>query len=196
MQRWATAAVSTLILVAGCGSGASGVTGAATSGGHDSQTVKGKAYIEAMMSDFGSSDQSLTKPQAQCMAGKMVDVVGVAALEKAGVSPADVTNNTLVFGKFKPTDQQAEAMLDGIFSCVDFGKVFADQIVSASGNSVPNDKLQCVGTAMTSNSQFRTYMKQTLMGLDTKSTLPTDGLIPMMLQIFQKCGVDPTALGS
>ena len=198
MRRWVTAAVSTLVLVlvAGCGSGGSGVTGGAVAGGHDSQTTKGKAYIDAMMSDFATTDQSLTKPQAQCMAGKMVDVVGVAALEKAGVTPADVTNNTLVFGNFKPSDAQAEAMLDGIFSCVDFGKVFADQLVGASGNSVPNDKLQCVGEAMTTNSQFRTYMKQTLMGIDTQTTIPSDGLIPMMLQIFQQCGVDPTALGS
>jgi hypothetical protein len=206
MRPWATAAASTLAalaLLAGCGSGSSGVTSGGTSGaggavsaGHDSQTVKGKAYIEAMMSDFKSTDQTLTETQARCMAGTMVDVVGVSTLEKAGVTPADVTNNTLVFGTFKPSDQQAEAILDGIFSCVDFGKVFADQIVGASGNSVPSDKLSCVGTAMTTNSQFRTYMKQTLMGLDTQSTIPSDGLIPMMLDIFQKCGVDPAALGS
>jgi hypothetical protein len=194
MRRWATAAVSTLLLLAGCGS-SSGVTTGVT-GGHDSQTTKGKAYIDAMMADFSKTDQSITEPQARCMAGKMVDVVGVAALEKAGVTPADVTNNTLVFGSFKPTDQQAEAMLDGVFTCVDFGKVFADQLVSASGNSVPSDKLQCVGNAITTDSQFRTYMKQTLIGLDTQATIPSDGLIPMMLQVFQKCGVDPAALGS
>jgi len=195
MRRWATTMVSALVLVAGCGSSSSGVT-SGVAGGHDSQTVKGKAYIEAMMADFKSSQQDLTEAQARCMAGKMVDVVGVAALEKAGVTPADVTGNTAVFGSFKPSDQQAEAMLDGIFSCVDFGKVFADQLVGASGNSVPSDKRKCVGDAVTADSQFRTYLKQTLMGIDTQSTVPSDGLIPMMLQIFQKCGVDPTALGS
>jgi len=198
MRRWATttiATISTLLLLAGCAS-SSGVTGGAATGGHDSQTVKGKAYIDAMMADFSKSEQSITTAQARCMAGKMVDVVGVAALEKAGVTPADVTNNTLVFGSFKPTDQQAEAMLDGIFTCVDFGKILADQLVSASGNSVPTDKLQCVGSSLTTNGQFRTYMKQTLIGLDTQTTIPSDGLIPTMLQVFQTCGVDPAALGS
>ena len=201
MQRSTTssvlAAVFALVLVAGCASGGSGSgVSAVVTGGHDSQTAKGKAYVDAMMADFTSTHQSLTAPQAQCMAGSMIDVVGVDALEKAGVSPEQVTNNTLVLGDFKPSDQQAEAMLDGIFSCVDFGKVFADQIVGASGDSVPSDKLHCVGTAMTKDSQFRTYMKQTLMGLDTASTIPSDGLISMMLQVLQDCEVDPTALGS
>jgi hypothetical protein len=201
MQRSTTSSVLTavfaLVLVAGCASGGSGSgVSAVVTGGHDSQTAKGKAYVDAMMADFTSTDQSLTAPQAQCMAGSMIDVVGVDALEKAGVSPEQVTNNTLVLGDFKPSDQQAEAMLDGIFSCVDFGKVFADQIVGASGDSVPSDKLHCVGTAMTKDSQFRTYMKQTLMGLDTASTIPSDGLISMMLQVLQDCEVDPTALGS
>jgi hypothetical protein len=203
MRRLATTTVSTLLslllpllLLAGCAS-SSGVTGGgAVAGGHDSQSAKGKAYIDAMMADFSKSEQSITSEQARCMAGTMVDVVGVAALEKAGVTPADVTNNTLVLGSFKPTDQQAEAMLDGIFTCVDFGKILADQLVGASGNSVPSDKTQCVGTALTTSSEFRTYMKQTLMGLDTQTTIPSDGLIPTMLQVFQTCGVDPTALGS
>jgi hypothetical protein len=195
MRRWTTAAATAVFLLAGCSS-SSGVTGGGSAGGHDSQTVKGKAYVDAMMADFSSGEQSLTTAQAQCMADKMVDVVGVSSLEKAGVTPADITNNTLVFGSFTPTDQQAESMLDGVFTCVDFGKVFADEIVGASGNSVPIDKLQCVSNAITTDSQFRTYMKQTLIGLDTQATIPTDGLIPMMLQVFQTCGVDPAALGS
>jgi hypothetical protein len=179
------AAAATLLL-AGCGS---------SSGSRDSQTTKGRAYVEAMVTGSGPVGNSgFTESQSRCIAAKVVDIIGVEEMEKAGVTPENIDEGDSLTGKYTPTDAEAEDLVDAVLGCVDFGVIFAEQ--AATDISLPGDKLHCIGDAMAELKEFRTYMKQAIMGLHTGSTVPQSALMYGLVGIFQKCGVDLGALGS
>jgi hypothetical protein len=161
----------------------------------DSETAEGKKYVAAMAASTDSS--TFTGSEATCIAEGAIDIVGVKALQDAGVKPEDLASNgggDLLPG-FAPNEKQANSIIDLMFTCVDFGKTFAEQMGS-TGVSIPAEKLHCIGDQLEVNKTFRAYLLATMLSSNTTSTEPSSGddSQAMMLEIFTKCGVSLTDL--
>lgn len=161
----------------------------------DSQTSEGKKYVAAIVA---SSDTStFTGSETNCIAEGAIDIIGVKAFQDAGVKPEDLasTGGDDLLPGFTPDETQADSIIDLMFTCVDFGKTFADQM-GGSAVSIPTEKLHCVGDQLEVNKTFRAYLLATMLSSDTTSTEPSSGddAQTAMLEIFTKCGVSLTDL--
>jgi hypothetical protein len=173
----------------------------ATRGGdsstRDSQTAEGKQYVAAIVASAGS--ETFNVDETKCVAEGAVDVIGIETFQSAGVTPEDMTNSTesALLPGFKPTEAQANALVDMMFKCVDFGTMFADAM-GATAVSVPTDKLHCVGDQLEVNKAFRASLITTMLDAQTTTTDPAAGgdLESAMLEVFTKCGVNLADLGS
>ncbi len=159
----------------------------------DSQTAEGKKYVAAMIA--GGDSGQFTPTEAKCVAESSVDVIGVKALQDAGVTPEMIasggsggTDLDLMPG-FEPSEAQATALIDTMFGCVDFGKMFADQM-GDFGLNISSDELHCVGDALTNNPQFRSYLAQSMVSTDTSSSTADDDMNAVMEKAFSECGVN------
>ena len=173
----------------------------ATRGGdsstRDSRTADGKRYVAAIVAS--ADGQTFSAAETKCVAEGAVDVIGVETVQKAGVTPEDMANSTesdLLPG-FKPTEAQANALVDMMFKCVDFGTMFATAM-GATGVSIPTDKLHCVGDQLEANKAFRASLIATMLDAQTSTTDPAAGgdVESAMLEVFAKCGVNLADLGS
>jgi hypothetical protein len=161
------------------------------SGGRDSQTPEGQAYVDAMM--LSSGESGFSEADARCVAEGAVDIVGVQALKDAGVTPDMVASGSELLPDFTPTEAQANAMIDMMFGCVDFGQMMVGQM----GVQLPADQVQCIGDALETNETFRTFMVTTMISSTSTTVDTTDiqtSLTTAMLEIFTSCGVDPGSL--
>jgi hypothetical protein len=163
----------------------------------DSQTVKGKQYVAAIMAS--ADTQTFKAGETKCIAEGAVDVIGVETFQKAGVTPESMTNSSesKLLSGFKPTEAQANALVDMMFKCVDFGTMFADAM-GATAVSIPADKLRCVGDQLEVNKAFRASLISSMLDAQTTSTDPAAGgdLESAMLEILTKCAVNLANLGS
>lgn len=207
MRHRTTLGLVALLAIAGaaCGSSSSVIGKAATGGGSsggDSRTTEGKAYVDAMTSSFQVDGSGITPTDARCIAGVAVDVVTVKTLKAAGVTPENVANTSGTskgpFDNFKPTEQQANGIVDGIFKCVDFGQLMVQQL-TGSQTSLPFsvDKVKCLGVEMAKSPAFKDYIKASMLNTDT--TAPDAGIQKAVLPLFDKCKIslgDLANLGS
>lgn len=169
------------------------ITSVTFANGHDSQTPEGQAYVDAMM--LSSGESGFSEDQARCVAEGAVDIVGVQALKDAGVTPDMVASGSELLPDFTPTEAQANAMLDMMFGCVDFGELMVSEM---AGVQLPADQVQCIGDALETNETFRAFMVTTMISSTSVTVDTTDiqmDLTTAMLEIFTTCGVDPGSLG-
>lgn len=175
-----TAAVAAVALaLTACGGGDD-------SGGRDSQTDEGKAYVEAMMSTY-SADMGFTEPQATCIAELAIDTVGVDALQDAGVTPEKIEQGEELLADFTPTEAQADTMVDGVFGCVDFGELMVAQM-GAEDIGIPEDKVRCIGDAMAKSDAFKDSLKSEMLGIE--ATTDDAAIEEAIFGIFDTCEVD------
>ena len=73
--------LSAALLVGGCGSSSKGAT---ASGGGSSDA---KPYVDAYVASAQLGDNTITKPEAECVGPKLVAAIGLDRIKKAGVSP-------------------------------------------------------------------------------------------------------------
>lgn len=100
------------------------VLAACSSGGGSGESVseEGKPYAEAIAANFTKAEDPddivLEEDQANCIGGRIVNIVGVDAFEKAGVTPADLgpESETLV-GDVEVSDKQANEVYDSFKKC-------------------------------------------------------------------------------
>jgi hypothetical protein len=156
----------------------------------DSQTAAGKKYVAAMVASGKNNDQ-FTTTEMQCLASGIIDIVGVATLQKAGVTPEAVAANTgtdLMPG-FTPTKAQANQIVDMIFRCVDFGKQIAAQMAGSSVK-LSTTQVQCIGNKLEQSEVFHTYLADTMFNKSGtgSAAAPTAEIV----SIVKACGVTPS----
>lgn len=85
-------------------------------------------YIDAVGAGFTPTDleqMGATQEDVPCIAGAMVDSIGVDRLEELG-TPDEIRNET----GGDPTDEELRAGLEAAFGCLDLRGVFQDEFVS------------------------------------------------------------------
>lgn len=182
MRRFtmAASAAAVMFALAACGGDDGG------SGGKDSQSDEGKAYVEAMMSSYDAS-MGFDETQARCIAELAIDTVGVSTLKDAGITPENMDSSDNLLADYTPTEAQADQLVDGVFGCVDFGELMVAQMGSEDID-LPEDKVRCIGDEMAKSDAFKDSMKADMLGLETETA---DAAIDeAIFGIFDTCEVD------
>lgn len=179
MQRTLTristiAAVAALTLAAAaCGSDDDGGGNAA-----GADTPIGEALAAQILEESDSEDGSVaqTEEEARCWAGKIVDDIGEERLEELGVTAENVGD----IEDIDFTDGEVDALVDGMFDCIDVAAAFASQFEEEFGE----EGAQCMAENL--DQEFvRDMMKVAVSG--DESTEPPDEFFQAFLDIAAEC---------
>jgi hypothetical protein len=176
------AAAALSLLAAACGGGGSGdaestttaIPSTSSSSTTTTSTPDGGArdeYVAAFAEFFGSdAPPGVTEADIACAAEGMVDAIGVDRLVELGITPDDLANAT-DFSDFdeQPTLDEARAIVDAIYECIDIAAVFAGFIAAelqgALGGGEPEaDLLDCFGSALGDEATLRDFLARSLLG--------------------------------
>ena len=161
-------------------------------GGHDSQTPEGQAYVDAMMET--SDDSGFTDTEARCIAEGSIDVIGVQTLRDAGVTPEMMAEGGELLSDFEPSEAQANALNDMMFACVDFGALMT---VEMGVGVLPAEQVACIGDALETDEVFRSFLVSSMLGAEDE-TGTTDDMVDLqnaLMDIMVGCGVDLSGAG-
>jgi hypothetical protein len=189
MRRTAAVLLATaaLLALASCGDDDSGGSGG------DSQSADGQEYVDAIMSTFDAEDAGFPEEDAQCVAERTVDIVGVDTLQEAGITPEEIAagDGEDLLADFEPTEEQADAIVDGFFECVDFAELFVGQMTMTTDVQIDEEKLRCIGERMQSSEALRASLKASVLGDEsTDDPFSEDAIFTM----FEECDVELTDL--
>jgi hypothetical protein len=182
MHRWVTFSAMAALLMTACGGGG---------GDGDSSTAKGQEYVEAIVADGTDEDPPLDEDEVRCAAERWVDLLGIEAFEKAGVTPEDIRassdENMDFMALVGLTEDQADKAADVMIDCLDLGAVLAASLADEPGlANVPRAKLECVGSAMERTPAFHEAMRLEMLGREA-SDLDMEQLAA---DAFDECDVD------
>lgn len=190
-SRWSAVGVLVVagVLVAACGDSKSG-------GGAASVSERERPYVDAIAASIRSDE---TFPgggdNADCLAAGIVDILGVENLEKAGLSPDELTAgdslNLEAIGE-KRVDELVTFILDG--DCVDMAAVIAESISSEAGGKISDKQASCVADKVVDQPGFRDVMKGSFAGTADESEML--GAVGDIFGYLSECGVSITDLSS
>ena len=161
--------------------------------GGDSQTAEGKLFVAALMAQ-PSQDSGFTDAERQCISEATIDVIGVKALDDAGVTPEAVTANTgdSFFPNFTMSDSMSDGVVAAMFQCADMG-AFLLKAATANGTlNLPADKAKCFTDALAKSPEAREVFKVGRTGAD--STAAQTALQNAVLPMAVSCNITTTEL--
>lgn len=100
--------------------------------GSDDDDKASKSLSKSLQRDDGAGDLKLSREQADCVAGKMVDKVGVEDLQEYGILAEDLTTKDDI-GEVKMSADDAEGAADSMTECVDAVALVVDSLGDAAG---------------------------------------------------------------
>jgi hypothetical protein len=185
MRTWLTLS-AVAVFAAACGGG-----------DDDSDTARGKEYVDAIVASNEVDEPRFEEDEARCAAERWVDLVGVRQFEEAGVEPEDIVSagerNVDVAALLDLTDEQADGFVDATVDCVDLGAVLTDTLAEQEALAgIPEAKLQCIGAEIEQSEAFHQALKQELLG-DAAADLD---FTTMATDAFDACDVKPSELVS
>lgn len=175
-----TALLATAALVlAACSSGG---------GGGASVSDEGRPYAEALAASMKNNDEDeiqLTDDQADCLAGRMVNTIGVDEFEKAGVEPDELRQDDSPLEGIDLNEKQANAIYEAFGNCgVDLR---AQMMQSFADEDVSPEVAECLDNALTDD-VLRTIMIAALQDIDEESPEAMAAIGPLMGCMFMGFG--------
>jgi hypothetical protein len=116
-----------MVVVAGCG----------VFGGEEDEAKQ--AIADSLMrSDGGTGMMSLEREDAECLADRMVDGIGLDRLKEYGLLREDGTvNENQDFTTIEMSTEDAETTVDALFRCTDVMRVVREQMAQTPGAKDP-----------------------------------------------------------
>jgi hypothetical protein len=147
-------------------------------------------YIDAMIESFDSEDPSelaFDREQAECIAPKWLDVIGVDRLKEEGISPDDLNaENDMELSELNVSEDDANSMYDAFGDCdVDVRGLFLEQI-TADGDLTSEQK-ECLSDAF-DDDLVRRIMVISLVEGD-EALQDDDSLMGEMFEVMGECDV-------
>jgi hypothetical protein len=145
--------------------------GIAACGGGGDRAAKEAAYASALATSlkgaFAAEGLAVDDASAQCAGKQAVDVLGVDAFEKAGMTPESIRSQTTLdpIAATAPTRDQATRLAAAFYGCVDVGSLVADFLRSAAerkGVTLPADTWACVRANATKSPTLRRALADAL----------------------------------
>jgi hypothetical protein len=139
------------LLAAGCGGGGDG---------GDAASSEGQEYVDAIVASFNESSETGSTPisedDARCAGEGFVETLGVDRLEEAGITPEqlrDADNLTAVVPDV--TTEEADALVDVIYDCIDISGVFVAGFAESAGATLPDDTVECLAGNFENSERLR-----------------------------------------
>ena len=191
MNRILVVAIAATLSVAACGS--------------DSSDRNGLVDALAKSPSFGlnsndAKNASLSVADKKCLAGAMVDGIGVSTLKKLGVTKANIGNkNALKERGNKLTEVEANRVIDKLFNltCVDFIDIALKSAANPSFEKIGKTKLHCLFSEMFKLKTFRKSMVDSMLGR-TKNTSdnPFGNDTSAVFSLMTKCHIQISDLAN
>lgn len=165
------------------------------------------AYVDAAMEGYKSAPASvkdvMSESQARCLVSGMVDIIGVDALKKADVTPADLKkSDNSPFEKMGKdlTAAQATAVAalitDG--KCFDFTDVVLAQMKGTSNpfGKLTNAQVRCFFDALLKDPAVKQALADSILGKDTSNDALTKAFSNQskLFSILGDCDISPSQL--
>lgn len=117
-----------------------------TSGPADDPATAGSRdeYVDALATGLiGDPDFPVAEDEAECLAGSLVDAIGMETFEAAGASPSDLAaaEDFAEVGVELPADFEDRAA-GAIVDCIDIPRVAREGLARSTG--LPTESLECV----------------------------------------------------
>jgi hypothetical protein len=119
-----SAALVSLLVLSGCGAG---------------EEDEAKTAISGYLMEQQDQAQMITlkKSEADCIAGDMVDGIGVDSLKEYGFLNEDGTVNKDSAKTPEMSKEDSEVMVDAMFGCTDVMDTMRDELAKAMGSATP-----------------------------------------------------------
>lgn len=138
-----------------------------SAGSGESQTPAGQEYVDAMVEGATADNVSgFSADELRCMAESVVDEVGVAALQGAGITPDVVRTQGDINTSGVVTQAQAEAIADTVADCIDFSRAVSDAM-AGSDVKFTQEQANCIGDKIGASDFIRESFVQNFMGSTT-----------------------------
>jgi hypothetical protein len=182
-----------------------GLLAACGSSGGASSSGQGKEYSDAIATQLrkGDSGDVFSKSQANCLASKMVDVIGVDKLKSAGLTPSKIssTNDSFKAVGQKLSPSEANDLVDVIaggkcFNFVDLVTKSVEKSGDDAFGKLGKTKVRCLFSKLLSGPAFRKAMVDSILGRSTDSSAFSKafGRNASTFKIFSDCGISPNQL--
>ncbi len=189
-MRRVLAVILVSVVVAACGS----------SGDAASQTTEAKKYVDALMTSYNGSQarQTVLPAEAHCLAVAAIDSVGVAALKKADLAPADLDHGSgfPTLADALPQRDLAAAMVDA--KCLNPGQVLVRGGVAKTKAfaKIPEAKVRCIFVKLGAASGAQKAFADSLLGRPQGETEFSAAFRdkPNVLRAGAECKVDKQLL--
>jgi hypothetical protein len=183
-----TFARMTLGLLAVSGLMISGCSDDDDDGASEEVSAEAAPYVEAMKENLTSSSDDtfqLTDDQVDCLAPRMVNVVGVDRFEEAGVTPESIRadDNSMDLSDLGLSESDGGKIYDSFGACdVDLRSVFMDGFAS---EGMPEEAQSCVEDALTDD-RLRTFVVSLL--VNGEDAMETDPDLGDLMGALMECG--------
>ena len=116
-------------------------------GGGGDVSEEEQPYVDAMVTNFQDSDEELTmsEEQAQCVAPRWMDAIGLERLQEAGIEPADIESDDegTELTSLGLDEEAGGELYDAFGACdVDVKALFVESLAQDSGLS--DEDRECV----------------------------------------------------
>jgi hypothetical protein len=193
MRRFLVVAV--VGLLAACGS---------SGGGGGSSSGEGQQYVDAIASKYQTSSSPFTKAQARCVAGQMVDAIGVDTLKNAGITPSDIENDKSgssfnEVGK-KLTEKQATELAGAITGgkCFNFTDLVVKSLSKndATFRKLGTTKAKCMFDELLNDGSFKQAMVNSILGRSSENDAFSKAFSNQskIFKILGDCNIKPSEL--
>jgi hypothetical protein len=174
--------------------------GAAACGGDDDDSGDGgevsseaQPYVDQLketMTAGDSGDLVLTDEQADCLAPRFVNAIGVDTLEEAGIEPSDMGSDDSAMDDLQLSDEQGEQLASSFGECdISLKTLFIDSLVSE--NDLSDEDKACLEEEFPEDLLERLMVTAVTEGNEALQN--DDSLMSEMFEVFAKC---PGAAGS
>ncbi len=157
------------------------------SGGGGAVSAEAKPYVDELRKSMMADGQELqlTSSQADCMAPKFIDAIGVDTLKAKGVKPEDMASDSdMDFDELALTDAQGTELVDSFSACdVSLKALFIDSL--SSDSEISADDKKCVEDALPDELVERLMVTTFTKGSDALQQ--DEDLMGQMLGVFSKC---------
>ncbi len=129
-------------------------------------------YVTAMIASFDSQDSAelaIDREQAECVAPKWIDILGVDRLQENGITPDDIdSENDMELTDLGLSQDEGNAMYDTFGACdVDVAELFIKGL--STDTPLSNEQSECLSAAF-DDDLLRTIMVTTLVEGDEALT--------------------------
>jgi hypothetical protein len=181
---WAVGLVATVSLVAGCSSGSS----------NSSSGASKQDYVDAAMKTYDPSTLPVSKAQARCLVGGVIDVVGVDKLHSLGITPKELAQGDPFesLGK-KLSTEEAGKLSDVMFGgkCVDPAVLLSQDLQGSLQQLSPTERT-CFIDKLAKTPEFKQSVTNEMLGKSASSPFTSDP--SAVTGIMQQCGISASQL--